>query len=269
MRLQIVSDLHLEFTNRRTPMVIDNAGADVLILAGDICTASKFDQFLPFFEDVSKKFSFILYIVGNHEHYKYKFQSTCNTIDHHLSKNFKNIQLLEKNWWIHEKVLFWGGTLWTDCNQGDKETRQTLAKSLNDFRLIQYGEWDHLLPINIMDEFRDSISGLKHTLEITNHSDVSLDKHFNKVVVLTHHAPSFKSVPKKFKNDFHMNGGYASNLEQFILDHPEIKLWIHGHMHDSVDYQIGETRVICNPAGYPDWQGTENGWFERELVVEI
>jgi hypothetical protein len=48
-----------------------------------------------------------------------------------------------------------------------------------------------------------------------------------------------------------MNGGYASNLSEFILDHPRIKAWTHGHMHQQFDYMVGDTRVVCNPRGYP------------------
>jgi hypothetical protein len=47
-----------------------------------------------------------------------------------------------------------------------------------------------------------------------------------------------------------MNGAYSSDLDQFILDRPQIKLWTHGHTHEPFDYMIGSTRVVCNPRGY-------------------
>jgi Icc-related predicted phosphoesterase len=69
-------------------------------------------------------------------------------------------------------------------------------------------------------------------------------------VVVGHHAPSEQSVAEMYKHDTLMNGNFFSNLEQFILDRPQIELWTHGHMHNSSDYTIGTTRVVCNPRGY-------------------
>ena len=69
-------------------------------------------------------------------------------------------------------------------------------------------------------------------------------------VVVGHHAPSEQSVAEMYKHDTLMNGNFFSNLEQFILDRPQIELWTHGHMHNPSDYKIGTTRVVCNPRGY-------------------
>jgi hypothetical protein len=65
-----------------------------------------------------------------------------------------------------------------------------------------------------------------------------------------------------------MNGGYCSNLEEFILDHPQIRLWTHGHMHDPSDYMIGETRVVCNPRGYVGYERNPNETY-LAAVIEI
>jgi hypothetical protein len=82
-----------------------------------------------------------------------------------------------------------------------------------------------------------------------------IEKHPGKdTVVVTHHAPSYKSVHPHYAHDTHMNGGYASDLSEFILDRPQIKFWTHGHMHDPSDYMIGECRVICNPRGYVGYE---------------
>ena len=72
-----------------------------------------------------------------------------------------------------------------------------------------------------------------------------------KVVVVGHHAPSALSIAEHYKDSHLMNGGFSSDLSEFILDNPKIKLWTHGHMHDAFDYYIGDTRVVCNPRGYP------------------
>jgi hypothetical protein len=51
-----------------------------------------------------------------------------------------------------------------------------------------------------------------------------------------------------------MNGAYSSSLDDFIMDHPQIKTWVHGHMHDAVDYMIGTTRLLSNPRGYKGYE---------------
>lgn len=55
-----------------------------------------------------------------------------------------------------------------------------------------------------------------------------------------------------------MNGAYCSDLSNFILDHPQIKYWIHGHLHDAVDYMIGSTHITSNPRGYTSFEDTSN-----------
>jgi hypothetical protein len=70
------------------------------------------------------------------------------------------------------------------------------------------------------------------------------------VVVVTHHSPSKLSTKPKYQHDTIMNGAYSSDLSDFILDNPQIKVWTHGHTHDFFDYMVGSTRVICNPRGY-------------------
>ena len=50
------------------------------------------------------------------------------------------------------------------------------------------------------------------------------------------------------------SGGFSSDLSEFILNHPQIKLWTHGHTHDEFDYTIGSTRIVCNPRGYANYE---------------
>ena len=88
------------------------------------------------------------------------------------------------------------------------------------------------------------------------------------VVVVTHHAPSKMSTKPRYQNDTIMNGAYSSDLSEFILDHPEIKVWTHGHTHDNFDYMIGSTRIICNPRGYKGYEQQAED-FDPTLGFEI
>jgi hypothetical protein len=86
-------------------------------------------------------------------------------------------------------------------------------------------------------------------------------------VVVGHHAPSKLSTKPRYQHDVLVNGAYSSSLDDFILDHPQIKLWTHGHTHDVFDYQIGSTRVICNPRGYDGHEEQANLW--QLITVDV
>lgn len=85
-----------------------------------------------------------------------------------------------------------------------------------------------------------------------------------KFIIVTHHAPSLRSIPKSYRTDS-LSAAYASHLDSFV-ESSGAKLWIHGHIHTQQDYMIGNTRVICNPRGYPN---EPNEDFIQDLVVDI
>jgi Icc-related predicted phosphoesterase len=110
---------------------------------------------------------------------------------------------------------------------------------MNDYRLIRAGDGSH--------RFKPQIAHSLHNI-----SKMFLQENIKEGdVVVTHMAPSFLSVNEKYKNDVYINGSYASDLSEVILD-TKPELWFHGHMHNSVDYTIGNTRILCNPRGYAD-----------------
>jgi hypothetical protein len=94
-----------------------------------------------------------------------------------------------------------------------------------------------------------------------------LGQNTNKYVVAGHHAPSRRSTHEMYAHDTVMNGGYSSDLDQFIEDRPQIRLWTHGHTHHPFDYMIGETRVVCNPRGYSGHEARADEW--KLLTVDI
>jgi hypothetical protein len=181
-------------------------------------------------------------IAGNHEFYHGKWKASIQYLRDEYSK-FPNVYFLEQEHKVIDDVTFIGATLWTDCNKGDPLTLHTLGDMMNDYRIIRNDEHDYtkLRPAHAIHRHQHTIGYLKAVLP---------DLKDKKVVFVGHHAPTFNSVHEKYRNDKLMNGGYASDLSEFILDHPQIVLWTHGHMHDPSDYLVGTTRVVCNPRGY-------------------
>jgi hypothetical protein len=266
MRIKQMSDLHLEFDANFFPK--NEEKADLLMLNGDICMGAYLDKgidspyhiksldFLNFFEFCSKEYENVLYNPGNHEYYKGYIDKTDDIIRKYLSV-FPNIHFLNDNAWEKDGITFLGSTLWTDMNHNDPITEQVLMNGMNDFRIVNWKKEGY------GGRFRPSDAAFFHrrTLKFFDEYTAGLDN----VVIMSHHAPSFKSVHPQYHNDTQMNYGYYSNLDEFILDRPQIKLWTHGHMHNCFDYMIGDTRVVCNPRGYRD----ENKYFKMNNILEV
>jgi Icc-related predicted phosphoesterase len=270
MKIQVVSDLHTEYGS----IEIKNAGADVLVLSGDILVADGISdskvtdshrfistqRYRLFFEQVTSEFKHVIYVAGNHEFYNGKWVKTFEILREFL-QNFPTVHFLEREHIIlDDDVVFMGGTLWTDMNKGDPLTLQAIQEVMNDFRIIHNDALSYrkLRPV---DTVRRHIETLSYFKEVAN---LHCDK---KIVMVTHHAPHQKSIHENYVNDYLMNGAYASDISEFILDRPQIKLVTHGHMHNNSDYMIGDTRVVCNPRGYTP--SDLNSLFKSNLVVEI
>jgi len=265
MRIRQMSDLHLEFESTFRPYNTNKA--DILMLNGDICMAAYFAkspdspyyakglEFLDFFEFCSKEYENVLYIPGNHEYYRGYIDKIDDIIRGSL-KFLPNVHFMNKGKWTKDEVTFLGATLWTNMNNNSPITEQYLMTGMNDFRLIEWKKKGY------GGRFRPSDAAAIHrkTLHYFDETSAGLDN----VVIMSHHAPSFRSVHPKYHNDTQMNFGYYSDLDEFIMDRPQIKLWTHGHMHNCSDYQIGDTRVVCNPRGYND----ENKYF-KDRILEL
>lgn len=264
MKIAIASDLHLEFGDIDLP---NEEGADVLVLSGDVMIANDLHKHKMSIDDLPKNagagqraaamyrgflkrcsaaFPHVIYVAGNHEFYDGKWVGSIQDLRDECAV-FPNVYFLEQDLKEINGVLFVGGTLWTDCNKGDPLTMHAITDLMNDFRAIR----------------NDSRGYTKlranHTIErhiaTKQYIDLVLsDRKDQTTVVVGHHAPSHLSIHDRYKNDHLMNGAYYSDLSEFILDHPQIKLWTHGHTHHRFDYNIGDTRIVCNPRGYKDYE---------------
>lgn len=284
MKIKLVSDLHLEFSDIN---ITNDDKCDVLILSGDIMVAQDLHDhhaadFSPYsngaladlgrklqrvarFRDFLKRCSFqfphVVYVAGNHEFYHGKFFAGIDYLREECAK-YPNVYFLECDTKVIDDVTFIGATLWTDMNKGDPLTMHAIEGMMNDFRIIR----------NDKREFarmsaRDVVG--RHARTLQYFRSVLAEQHDRKFVVVGHHSPSFQSVHESYKNEYLMNGGYHSDLSEFIMDHPQIKLWTHGHTHHPFDYVIGETRVVCNPRGYEsDGYSEDSGW-NPNILIEV
>jgi len=264
MKIKVTSDLHLEFSD----VVINNdQNCDVLVLAGDILTAQKLHdhdrnsdskiaiRYRNFLQRCSDSFPHIIYIAGNHEFYHGKWVAS---LDHLLEEcaNYPNIYFLENDTKVIDEITFVGGTLWTNMNKGDPITMGAIVNKLNDYNAIRSDAngYRKLKPYETISRHTRTLAYFKETVE----TDPT-----KTYVVVSHHAPSALSIDEYYIHDFIVNGAYHSDLSEFMLDHPQIKLWVHGHMHNPSDYVIGETRTVCNPRGYT---GEDTGWDPNKII---
>lgn len=250
MKLQIVSDIHNEFSVFNLP----ETNADIIILAGDIDVKLRA---IPWALNFNKP---VIYVAGNHEFYGMQIEEVKSKL-HALSQN-TNIHFLDDEEVIIDGVRFLGGTLWTDYKLfGNPEIASLNAQfGMSDFRVIRIGsQYRKFLPMDAFALHNKTVSFLTQKLK---------EPFEGKTVIVTHHAPSLQSVEECYLHD-PFTPSYASNLEHLMGD--LVSLWIHGHMHHSNDYTINGTRVVSNPRGYqyPEQTCSENKGFNPKLVIEL
>lgn len=236
MKIQLASDLHHDAW-ARVPSTTSGIlpaceGAELLVLAGDIgedpiAWANMYRNYpLP-----------VLAVPGNHDFYHSDFNDTRRLM--RLHAHDAGIGLLDNDEIVLNGVRFLGCTLWTDFNL-DGNIRAGIEqweKTIRDSRRVK-DAGEPLTALRILAEHQRS----RHWLES------KLNEPFEgRTVVITHHAPSRKSLDKKYA-DYKNNSSFASNLDHLV---EKADFWFHGHLHVSKSYKIGKCQVIANPRGYP------------------
>ena len=276
--------MHLEFGDLD---FANDQGAQVLILGGDICVARDITQRDPygvmgpdyrsnryhdFFQRCHDRFPHVIYIVGNHEYYHGDFGTSLAHLRDVLSY-LPRLHVLEKESVVIDDVTFLGGTLWTDMNREDPDTLYRIRDYMNDFRIIK----DSRYPVH----YKDS-EGHRHTRDGRFSPEASVEEHramvkfvkqtvdadpTGRYVVVGHHSPSRLSTHPQYADQTMVNGAYSSDLDRFIQDRPQIKLWTHGHTHHEFDYTIGSCRVMCNPRGYAGHEEQARQWKLKTVDI--
>ena len=234
MRLQIFSDLHLEFG----PVAIPSTGADVLVIPGDLHVGREGLALIRAnFPDQP-----VIYVLGNHEFYRYALPELIETFVRETQGT--NIHVLERNSVVIDGFGFLGFTLWTDfALRGNTQEAMRAAEAvMSDYSIIENSEENRLLRAKDTARIhKNSREWLKQAIQWSNRG---------KTIIVTHHAPSSHSEAACHK-DSPLAPAFASDLEP-LVEVSGVPLWIHGHTHHNVDYKIGRTRVLTNQRGYPD-----------------
>jgi predicted phosphodiesterase len=244
MKIQLLSDLHFEFhADGGASFVesLDPSGVDLLVLAGDIATAKGLEKALTLFE---ARYPLIFYVAGNHEFYQAGREQLQKILKRATSR-LKNVYWLDNDmafsfterYSVRKRVL--GTTLWFPLSDGPKHL-------MNDFTAIpNLEDW-------VYDENRKAVEFLSKELQEGD-------------VVVTHHLPSPLCTHPKYAGSS-LNCFFMTDLTK-LIEERKPALWLHGHTHDSMNLQIGSTRVVCNPFGY---LGHElNPKFSSNLKIEL
>lgn len=254
MKLRIISDLHLEASNVSR---LENMGEDVLILAGDISAIP--ELLVEFFERKVDPQTPVLYVLGNHE-YEYQHIKKAASYYKDLLAEFPNVKILDNESITLKGVEFIGSTLWSNF-EGEgvlaKNQLKDWVSAISDFRKIK-SDHDYITPCEME---AISTSCIDYLTRALNNSKAS------KCVVISHFAPHLMSRSDRFSKEKIGSGYWVNNLPQLL---GKSCVHVHGHVHDSKDYTVGKTRVICNPRGRSLTMGlSENPGFSMNFCVEI
>jgi predicted phosphodiesterase len=253
VKFNILSDLHLGLGALPIP---DN-DADVAVLAGDLARPR---EAIEWAARLGKP---ALYVAGNHEFYGGSLDGTVEELRQACSGT--NVRLLDNEAVVVGGVRVLGSTLWTDFllygadGQRDAAVRECLRFNRDYSRIrVAHDSGELFSPDVSAALFERNAAWLAARLA---------EPFDGPTVVITHHAPSPRSIHPRFAGSL-VNACFVSDAER-LLDGTRARLWIHGHTHDSFDYEVNGTRVVCNPRGYAREGVNENRAFDPDFVVEV
>lgn len=256
MKIDFISDLHFEINTQYPPKLewVDK-DADTLILLGDICNFKDLDpsatdagargnrkRIERFLKEFCSHYKTILYIPGNHEYYGFYFQDSQDEVEKLLRAVDNRIIYFNDRHYTEGDVSIIGSTFWTNFNNNDHMAKVIVSNMLNDYIMIRNEKGGFKLK-------PDTIYDAHHASYLYLYTMTQFCKAENrKIIVATHHAPSFKSHdPNRVYHD--SDFGFYSALDDFILD-CEFDYWLHGHTHYNVSYEIGKTKIRSSMYGY-------------------
>ncbi len=253
MKIALLSDLHLSVQAMEAPAT----DADVVVLAGDLHRPAGAIEWAQQFHQPT------LFVAGNHEFYGGDLVTTTREL--RAQAQGTGVRVLEHDVLLHGGVRFLGCTLWSDYRLFDSAAQreqglQQAGTMVRDFSRIRRApdSEEKFTPALSQHLFDRAVAWLEQQFAIA---------HDGPTVVITHFAPARGSIAAQFAGS-PLNACFVSDLE------PQIRrwrpaLWLHGHVHDSFDYHIGNTRVVANPRGYAPKGVVENKAFDATLTIDV
>lgn len=258
MKIHAISDLHLEFQ----PYNYELPDADVCLLAGDITLACEITRqsrtgyhTRAFFDRVQQKYARTFYIPGNHEYYHGDWKKSHAHLRKFFRDFYPNVKMIQQDFEFYKGVTFIGATLWTDFNRANPLSMLDAVGYMSDYNYIYDGAC-RLTPHDVLERNHKDREFIQRRIKMNSKNKD------NKIVVMTHHQPSFQSVHVQYSGS-PANCFFCSDFEHLLT--PQVKAWVAGHVHNNFDYMIGETRMLVNPRGYQN----ENPEFNPSLVFEV
>ena len=253
MKLNILSDLHLSLGTLELP----ENDADVVVLAGDVARPEEAAAWASGFAKPT------LYVPGNHEFYGGSIPGTVRELKQLCAGT--DVHVLDNDEIIIEGVRFLGTTLWTNFMLfGEGEQRVAAMEEarafMRDFSRIRIDEAPGAM-------FTPTDSAALFNIHAGWIESKLAEPYPGPTAVITHHAPSRKSIHPRFADSL-LNACFVSDAEN-LINGSRARLWIHGHTHDSFDYVLNGTRVVCNPRGYAKNGVNENPLFDANFIVGI
>jgi predicted phosphohydrolase len=258
--IQIASDIHLECYNNGNYIFTDiiKPRGTYLALLGDIGypTSSTYKKFIG---ECSMNFEKVFLISGNHEYYVSSHNKNMNDIDDlitTIASAYNNVIYLNNDTYeLDDDYVILGSTLWSNIPVGHS---YIMRESINDYHKI-YKDGRKIMPSETSHIHDKNIEWLVAKLDEYKHK---------KIIMLSHHLPSFKCVVDKYKGS-DINYAFASNLDHIIENNSNIKYWFYGHTHFTTQLTINNTICASNPCGYKYNSGIENKYYNSELIFDL
>ncbi len=275
MKIGVVSDLHLD-----SHIWSQELGqGDVLINAGDMLPAAILGypntnrhwtdlpaRVFAFYDHAFANFKDVIFVAGNHENDHGLFPYTHDILRRELQDRYPRLHILDNEMLEIDGQWFYGGTGWTDFNGGSPKAKRMAYGYMTDYKWIRTIDADGLnrplLPDDTEEKHYEWSVGLAAARSYLR----DIHGGSKPLIVVTHHVPSQKSSNILKFGTGPENYGFYSHLDHLMG--PDIPLWIHGHTHDSYDYHIGDTRIVCNPHG-GFYKVGNNKQFIPNLIIEV
>ena len=243
MRILVMSDLHVEFhedAGASFVASVDPTGIDVVVLAGDIAVSTEIPATLGL---LCRHFrgAQVLYVHGNHEFYESSI-AEVQELTRQVARRQRNLRWLETRTVNFRGQRFLGATLWFPHDQRTVPNRQRLSDF---FEIQDFESW-------VYEQNRRTVHWLRRVVRAGD-------------VVITHHLPTPRAVAQRFV-DNPLNSFFVCDVED-VIEEQRPALWVYGHTHESADFRIADTRLVCNPLGYVGAE--QNANFDTRCVIEI